>query len=60
MRPAGIDNDKYFSIQEAADYFGKSRDWINLRIERGMFTTLRHGRWTYVTKESARKLKESL
>lgn len=60
MRPKTIDSDTYFSTNEAAEYLGVSRDWVRARLHSGMFDTFRHGRWTYITRESAQRVKDRM
>lgn len=59
MRPNEFEPDKYMTIQEAADYLGKSRDWVELRIKRGIIKSARHGaRGHYAERASVEKAKK--
>lgn len=61
MKPTDHEPGKYMSITEAAEYLGKSRDWVQLRAKRGLIKTVRHGiRGLYLLRESVEKTKRNL
>lgn len=60
MKDETVDRNKYMTIAEAASFLEVSRDWIDMRVKRGLFTTMRRGHWTYITRESAKAMKEKM
>lgn len=44
MKPNEFEPGKYMTIQEAADYLGRSKDWVQLRAKRGLIKSVQHGR----------------
>lgn len=58
MKPNEFEPDKYMTIQEAADYLGKSREWVSLRAKRGIIKSVRYGRrGLQVERDSVEKAK---